>query len=198
VLDGHQGFRLGQNWIVHYPVRGYTPGGGPPSTGAPGLDRLNRLPAAAAEAALRRCCASRRWAAAVAAGRPYPSAGALHQAAERSWWSLEPADWLEAFAAHPRIGERDHADATPRREQSGVAGASSATLAALAEGNRRYEERFRHGFLVFASGRTADELLADLRRRLAADPETELRVAAGEQAKITRLRLERLLAGAPS
>jgi OHCU decarboxylase len=160
----------------------------------PGLDRLNRLPAAAAEAALRECCASRRWAAAVAAGRPYPSALALHEAAERAWWSLEPADWLEAFAAHPRIGERERADTTARREQSGVAGAPAETLAALAEGNRRYEERFGHVFLVCASGRGADDLLAELHGRLDAEPGAELRVAAGEQAKITRLRLERLLA----
>jgi 2-oxo-4-hydroxy-4-carboxy-5-ureidoimidazoline decarboxylase len=168
-----------------------------PAASTPGLARLNGLPAEAAEAALRACCASGRWAAAVAAGRPYATPAALHQTAGRAWWALETADWLEAFAAHPRIGERERADAAARREQAGVVGAPAETLAALADGNRRYEERFGHVFLVFASGRGADELLAELRRRLEADPEEELRAAAGEQAKITRLRLERLIGGEP-
>jgi OHCU decarboxylase len=158
-----------------------------------GLDHLNRLSSAEAEAALRGCCASGRWAAAVAAGRPYASPAALLDAAERDWWALEPADWLEAFAAHPRIGERGVAEERARREQAGVAGASAATRAALAEGNRRYEERFGFVFLICASGKSADEMLAALRRRLAGDPADELRTAAGEQAAITRLRLEALL-----
>jgi OHCU decarboxylase len=158
-----------------------------------GLDRLNRHPREAAEAALLACCGSRRWAALVAAGRPYATPEALHEAAERTWWSLGEADWREAFAAHPRIGEREVADRTARREQRGVAGAPAAMLAALAEGNRRYEERFGHVFLIFATGRTAGEMLAALRERLANDAATELRTAAGEQARITRLRLERLV-----
>lgn len=157
------------------------------------LNHLNGLPAAEAEAALRGCCASARWAAAVAAGRPYPGAAALLDAAERAWWALEPGDWLEAFAAHPRIGERDVAEERARQEQAGVAGSSPSTMAALAEGNRRYEERFGHVFLVCAAGRSGDELLAALRRRLASDPASELRTAAREQAAITRLRLEALL-----
>lgn len=156
------------------------------------LDRLNRLPAAEADTALLACCASRPWAATVAGGRPYPTPEALYDAAERAWWSLDEADWQEAFAAHPRIGERP-AEATARREQAGISGASAETLAALASGNRFYEERFDRVFLICASGRTADEMLAALRERLGNDPGTELRTAAGEQAKITRLRLERLL-----
>jgi len=157
------------------------------------LDRLNRLPAGAAEAELLDCCRSRRWAAEVAAGRPYPTPDTLHAAADAAWWRLDAADWDEAFAAHPRIGERDRAGAAARREQAGVAGAPAATLAALADGNRRYEARFGRVFLVCATGRSAGDLLAELERRLGNDPETELRVAAGEQAAITRLRLERLL-----
>ena len=156
------------------------------------LDRLNRFPAAEADTALLACCASRPWAATVAAGRPYRTPEALYDAAERAWWSLDEADWQEAFAAHPRIGERP-AEATARREQAGISGASAETLAALASGNRLYEERFDRVFLICASGRTADEMLAALRERLGNDPGTELRTAAGEQAKITRLRLERLL-----
>jgi N-carbamoyl-L-amino-acid hydrolase len=156
------------------------------------VERLDRLDADLALVELLACCGSRRWAAEVAAGRPYGSAEALLAAADRAWWALARSDWLEAFAAHPRIGDRE-AGGLARREQSGVAGALPETLAALADGNRRYEERFGHVFLVFAAGRSAEELLADLHRRLDAEPEAELRTAAGEQARITRLRLERLL-----
>lgn len=156
-----------------------------------GLERLNRLPRADAERELLACCGSRRWAAALAAGRPHPTRQALFDAAERTWWALDEPDWAEAFAAHPRIGAPDGAAA--RREQAGVATADPATLAALEDGNRRYEGRFGHVFLVFASGRGAGELLRLLEARLRNDPDTELGVAAGEQARITRLRLERLL-----
>ena len=151
------------------------------------LQRLNELTQTEAERELLACCGSRRWAAVVSAGRPYPTARALQRAADQEWWALAEADWQEAFAAHPRIG------ATARGEQAGVAAAPPDTLAALAEGNRRYEERFGRVFLVRAAGRSAAEMLALLRQRLDSDPATELRVAAGEQAEITRLRLERLL-----
>jgi 2-oxo-4-hydroxy-4-carboxy-5-ureidoimidazoline decarboxylase len=124
-------------------------------------------------------------------GLPYANDVALHGAAEREWWNLERADWLEAFAAHPRIGERG-ADAWSRREQRGVDGAAEAVRRALEQGNRDYEARFGHVYLVCASGRGAMELLADLRHRLGNEPEHELRIAAGEQAKITALRLETL------
>jgi OHCU decarboxylase len=159
-----------------------------------GLDRLNRLAAAEAERELLACCGSRRWAAQVAAARPHASLGDVLDTAERTWWALDRADWDEAFAAHPRIGERDGAGPTARREQQGVAAADAGTLAALAEGNRRYEERFHRVFLLCATGRTAEEMLRELRRRLGNDDASELREAAGEQARITRLRLERLLA----
>jgi beta-ureidopropionase / N-carbamoyl-L-amino-acid hydrolase len=158
------------------------------------LVRLNALTPADAVRELRDCCASARWAAAVAAGRPYPAVRALYAAADAAWWALGEPDWHEAFAAHPRIGERHHPDDRAQREQRGVDGASPETLAALAEGNRRYEERFGRVFLVRADGRGAGEMLALLRQRLDNDPATELRIAAGEQARITRLRLERLLA----
>jgi beta-ureidopropionase / N-carbamoyl-L-amino-acid hydrolase len=158
------------------------------------LHRLDALTPRQAEHELLACCGSRRWAAAMAASRPFPTARALYAAADREWWAMTSTDWLEAFAAHPRIGDGHTADAAARAEQRGVADAPPATLAALAEGNRRYEERFGRVFLVRAGGRSAGEMLALLRQRLDNDPETELRVAAGEQARITRLRLERLLA----
>ncbi|HKA11318.1 MAG TPA: 2-oxo-4-hydroxy-4-carboxy-5-ureidoimidazoline decarboxylase [Candidatus Dormibacteraeota bacterium] len=158
-----------------------------------GLKRLNQLTRAEAEAELRACCASRRWAVAIASGRPYATSAALYDAAEQAWWSLDESDWLEAFAAHPRIGQLEAADPRARREQARVAAASADTLAVLAEANRAYEEQFGRVFLICASGRSADEMLASLRERLNNDAKTELRIAAGEQARITRSRLERLV-----
>jgi allantoicase len=157
---------------------------------------LDLLPAGQAEAELLACCASRAWARRLAAGRPYGGFPALVAAADAVWAGLDPQDWLEAFTAHPRIGERRPAG-DPRRwsagEQAGAAGADAVVLDALAEGNRAYEQRFGRVFLICATGRSAAEMLADLRRRLGNDPETELRVAAEEQRKITRLRLDKLV-----
>ena len=160
---------------------------------------LNGLPESAARAELVRCCASSRWTQAMVAARPFASDGAVLAAADRAWWALGPDDWLEAFAAHPRIGDRASADprhaATrewSRREQAGAATADDGVRAALAAGNAEYERRFGHVFLIRAAGRSADEILAALRRRLENDPDAELREAAGEQATIIRLRLERL------
>ena len=158
-----------------------------------GLVRLNQATSPEAEREFLACCASRRWAAAMTAGRPYPSARALQEAAGREWWALTADDWTEAFAAHPRIGDHGPDGGAARDEQRGVDDAGAETLAALAEGNRRYEERFGRVFLVRATSRSAEEMLVLLHQRLGNDPETELRVAAGEQASITRLRLERLL-----
>ena len=141
---------------------------------------LDGLSEDAARAVLARCCSARRWVEQVLA-------------AERFWWALGREDWLEAFAGHPRIGART-TDAAARREQAGVDGATAATRAALALGNRMYEERFGHVFLICATGKSADEMLGALRDRLGNDPITELRIAAGEQAKITRLRLEKAAA----
>jgi 2-oxo-4-hydroxy-4-carboxy-5-ureidoimidazoline decarboxylase len=152
---------------------------------------INGLTGEAARTALTRCCASTQWVQRMLAGRPYAGDPQLFQAAEREWWALDRADWLEAFAAHPRIGERA-SDAWSRAEQSGVTRAGADLRLALREENGAYERRFGHVFLVCATGRGAAELLADLKARLANDPDTELRVAAGEQAKITRLRLEKL------
>jgi len=169
-------------------------------SGAQGVARyVNALSEPDARQQLYRCCASRRWVAAMAAGRPYGDDDAVLAAADRVWWALAPDDWREAFAAHPRIGDRAATDPRhastrdwSRAEQAGTAAADAATLAALAEGNRLYAERFGHVFLIAAAGRTAEEMLVALRRRLRNDPDTELREAAAEHATITRLRLERL------
>ena len=162
-------------------------------------DHLNALSESRAREDLLKCCASSRWTRAMTAARPFAHDAAVLAAADRAWWALGPDDWLEAFAAHPRIGDRASADprhaATrdwSRREQAGAATPDAGVRAALAAGNAEYERRFGHVFLIRAAGRSADEILAELRRRLGNDPDAELREAAAEQATITRLRLERL------
>lgn len=169
-------------------------------SGTPGLARLNRLAPAEAERELLTCCGSRRWAARMAAARQFATLDDALARADAVWWDLEPADWLEAFRAHPRIGERKaEAGQTEREagwsrgEQAGVDSAADATRRALAEGNAEYERRFGHIYIVCATGLTADEMLSRLRRRLQNDPDTEIRVAAEEQRKITDLRLRKML-----
>ena len=163
------------------------------------LSRLHERPAAEAAAELLRCCGSSRWAEALALRRPFADPASLYAAADAVWWDLEPADWREAFAHHPRIGERDlgarfaSTAQWAEGEQAGARGAPEELLAALAEANQAYEERFSYVFIVCATGKSAAEMLALLLERLAHLPVDEIRIAAGEQAKITRLRLEKLL-----
>jgi OHCU decarboxylase len=158
------------------------------------IDRFNEMPDSEAVGKLYASFASVRWAERVASGRPYRDFESLMEASDKAWSDLVPSDWLAALAAHPRIGERGgHAPESSEREQAGVRSAPPETMAALAEQNRRYEARFGHVFLISAAGRTADEILAELRRRLSNDPATEVAVAADEHRKITRLRLERML-----
>lgn len=153
---------------------------------------LNRLPESVAVRVLAGCCASRRWAERVAAGRPYPGPDDLYRAADRVLLDLDDSDVDEALAAHPRIGDRP-TGADSRREQAGVADASEATRAALADANRAYEAKFGHVYLVCATGKSADELLAIVRSRLDNDPATERGVLRGELAAINNLRLRQLL-----
>jgi OHCU decarboxylase len=163
-------------------------------SGLRGLDRFNRLSDEEATQELLAVCHSRRWAAQVAAGRPYADLEALQRAADQVWLGLGPDDWREAFAAHPRIGEGGGASPeASRREQAGVGGAGQDVKERLARGNAAYEARFGHVFLISAAGRDATEILAALTERLGNDPATELRVAADEHRRITRLRLERLM-----
>lgn len=165
------------------------------------LGVLNALPEAEKTARFLRCCGSTRWAKAMAKRGPFTSLTHLLGAADESFWKLGDGDWLEAFTHHPEIGadvaklrEKFAATATwSTGEQAGITGASEATLEALAKGNRDYKERFGHVFLVCATGKTAEEMLALLEERIDNPPENELRIAAGEQAKITQLRLKKLL-----
>jgi 2-oxo-4-hydroxy-4-carboxy-5-ureidoimidazoline decarboxylase len=150
------------------------------------ITEFDELPVAEAERELRAVCAAPRWAREVAAGGPYATVEALQAAAEAA---LTDADLDEAMAGHPRIGDRAAGGAS-RREQSGVASADAAVLTALAEGNRAYEERFGHVYLVCATGRSAEDLLATLRDRLGNDAVTERKVALRELAAINRIRIE--------
>lgn len=155
---------------------------------------FNELKKKEAIGALLLVCHSRKWATQVAAGRPYDDVDSLLVAADKTWMALEPQDWLEALDAHPRIGERGGKSAEfSKQEQAGVGNAGQDVQSAIAAGNAAYEERFGHVFLISAAGRSADEILAALTDRLGNDPDTELRVAAEEHRRITRLRIERLL-----
>jgi len=180
-------------------------------------DRLTRLDALSepeAIAAFLRCCGSQRWAEAMARGRPYADEPALRAAAERAFAPLSRADWLEAFSHHPRIGDRASLAArfpgTPSEwpadfrvqaagwsasEQGGVRDAGEDVLDGLLRGNREYEARFGHIFIVCATGKSAPEMLALLRERLPNDADGELEIAAAEQRKITAIRLTKLLEG---
>ena len=161
---------------------------------------LNTLEADEAKAALLRCCGSEVWADALLAARPFADDTTLMLAADEVWWSLREEEWLAAFGHHPRIGEdperlRRRFGATAEwagGEQSGVAGAGEEVLSALLKGNEDYEARFGHVFLICATGLSATQMLGALQRRLTNDPARERLVAAGEQAKITRLRLHKL------
>ncbi len=165
-----------------------------------GLVRLNASDDAEATRELLKCCGSQAWARAMSSRRPFADVEELLTAADEVWWSLGTRDWHEAFASHPKIGARESAKtqdaqaaAWSEQEQAGARAAEQATLDELAEANRVYEEKFAHIFIVCATGKTAAQMLALLRARLANDPGVELRNAADEQRKITRLRLAKLL-----
>jgi allantoicase len=166
-----------------------------------GLDRFNSLADKKAAAALLDCCGSQEWVRRMLASRPFLSADELTQAADEIWNSLSRKEWLRAFRHHPRIGGKKaqskqsaNAGKWSAKEQSGVAPAARDTRAALAAANRAYEAEFGHIFIICATGKSAEEIQQELQRRLGNDRETELRTAAEEQRKITRLRLEKLLA----
>ncbi|MCP4872952.1 MAG: allantoicase [Proteobacteria bacterium] len=173
----------------------------PEAESDPDLSVINDARPRDARHLFERCCGATRWVEAMVAGRPYVSRAHLQGAAEAVWWTLDDADWLEAFTHHPRIGSdmeslrarfRGTADLSAS-EQAGVGQASELTLKALAKGNVDYEDRYGFLFIVCATGKSAPEMLALLRDRLDHDVGVERRLAAAEQAKITRIRLNGLL-----
>jgi allantoicase len=166
-----------------------------------GLIALNATTVEDAKAAFKKCCGSTKWAEAMTARRPFEDVPALMRIGERIWWSLGEADHREAFAAHPKIGHQappksDDPETTgrwSRDEQKSTASASSSTLEELADVNRAYEQKHGFIFIVCATGRSTEAMLDDCRKRLARSQTDELRTAAEEQAKITRLRLAKLM-----
>jgi len=164
------------------------------------IQELNTLSTSDAAALFRQCCNAGQWVEEMVAGRPYGDAQTLTAAAERVFRSLSGEDWKEAFAGHPKIGElkdlRMKFPETARMseaEQSGLSRSSEQLLADLATANERYERKFGYIFIVCATGKGADEMLALLIDRLNNQPDAEIRVAAHEQEKITQLRLKKIV-----
>ena len=162
--------------------------------------RWNALSADEAAREVLPCCGSRAWAEKLAAQRPYLSPESFFAASDAVWLALHEADWQEAFDSHPRIGQR-HAEAATAQSLSWSSGEQSAAMAsqddvaklALAEANREYEAKFGRIFLICASGKSTEEILAALRERMSKTPRQELREAVEQQRQITRLRLRRWL-----
>ncbi len=163
------------------------------------LEHFNQLPPAEAAAAILPCNGSQAWAEGMAAQRPFDTPFDLTCTADRVWNNLAEADWQQAFDSHPRIGEHKAKAATEQSlkwssgEQS-AAQLNEDTQTALAAANREYDAKFGRIFIVCATGKTAEQMLAILRQRLSNDPATELREAAEQQRQITQLRLRKWLA----
>jgi OHCU decarboxylase len=164
------------------------------------LEELNNLPASDATQVFSQCCAAQNWVQQMVAARSFANVEELINTAERIWRTMSEADFLEAFEAHPQIGNVDtlrakyaNTKALAAGEQSSVVVASEQTLQNLAQGNRDYLEKFGFIFIVFATGKSADQMLALLQARLPNGRSTEIKNAAEEQRKITDLRLRKLL-----
>ena len=164
------------------------------------LAQLDAMPDTEAAFKLAACCGSSKWVAAMVARRPYRTRDELLAVSDDVARSLGPEDWLEAFAYHPRIGERKSAAtassvaaAWASSEQAASSTASIATREALALANVEYEQRFGYIFIICANGRSAGDILAELRKRIRNEADDELAIAAAEQQQITRDRLEKLI-----
>ncbi|MGH3656436.1 MAG: 2-oxo-4-hydroxy-4-carboxy-5-ureidoimidazoline decarboxylase [Micromonosporaceae bacterium] len=162
-----------------------------------GLDRFNASPADQARRDLAGCCATARFTGPVTTGRPYPDRVSLRAAVDAALADLDWPDVAEALDAHPRIGERAAGDgreaAWSAAEQSAAAAGDADVRQRIRDGNVAYEQRFGHVFLICATGRGSQEILADLLARLGNDPAKERQVVRDELRKIVHLRLERLL-----
>lgn len=165
-----------------------------------GVGAIDALPSDDARARFLACCGSRAWADAMIAARPFGDRATLHANADAAWSAVDRDAWLEAFAAHPRIGARRDVEkktgverAWSSSEQAGAAHASDAVKAQIAQENEAYEARFGFVFLICATGKSADEMLAACRARLANTRDDELAIAAEEQRKILHLRLDKLV-----
>lgn len=164
------------------------------------LEQLNNLTRAELINELLKACGSKRWAERLADARPFHDADSLLRTSDRIWWGLDASDWLEAFGHHPKIGERKAAEDVSEdarrwseEEQASVRSAAEETMSELTAANREYERKFGFIFIVCATGRSTEEMLALLKDRLKNDADRELRIAAEEQRRITHIRLKKLL-----
>lgn len=164
------------------------------------LARWNELQPAEAATEISSCCGASAWADEMVSKRPFEDEMDVLITADQVWRGLKASDWLDAFRSHPKIGASQavqpkgtSSTAWSKQEQKSVAMASDELKGDLAEGNREYEERFGFIFIVCATGKSALEILAILRRRLQNGKEIELREAAEEQRQITQLRLKKWL-----
>lgn len=161
---------------------------------------LNNLSEQESRLAFETCCVSPRWIEGMMASRPFSSDEAVFEQAQTIWDSLEEADFLAAFEGHPQIGDVStlrakfaNTAAKAGHEQSGMNSADEAVLQEMMALNKTYLDNFGFIFIVCATGKSASEMLALIRDRVNNDRATELAIAAGEQAKITKIRLEKLL-----
>jgi 2-oxo-4-hydroxy-4-carboxy-5-ureidoimidazoline decarboxylase len=164
------------------------------------LARWNKLASSEAAKEISPCCGSLVWVEGMTSKRPFDDEASLLISSDEVWRNLRSSDWLDAFKSHPRIGESRADVSTGTRsanwseqEQKDVAVAQGDIKRRLAEGNRAFEEKFGHIFIVCATGKSAAEILAILERRLQNGKEVELREAAEEQRQITQLRLKKWL-----
>ncbi len=165
-----------------------------------GIDRINQLPADEVRKALLDCCGSRAWVDQMLAQRPFADDAQLFENADRIWARLGRKEWLRAFRHHPPIGSKrakskqsNAARQMSAGEQSAATKSSPETLKVMQAANQAYQATFGHVFLICATGKSADDILKSLQVRLSNSSDTELRVAAEENRKITQLRLEKLL-----
>lgn len=156
------------------------------------LQELNQEDETIIRESLKHCCGSEAWAERMITSRPFADVGALLSASDSAWNSLAASDWLQAFAQHPKIGQKS-ASQWSKEEQRGMQQASSATAVKMNQLNAEYERKFGWIFIVCATGKSADELLVLISARVQNDPDSELRIAAEEQSKITKLRLQKLI-----
>lgn len=154
------------------------------------LENFNSAPREEAVAVVKPALDIARWIDAIVDGRPYQSVDQIVAAAGTVAAPLAEAEIDGALAHHPRIGEKPQGDtaeaAHSRREQPGV---DADAAAALAAGNKAYEEKFDRVYLVRAAGRSAEEILALLQERLGNTPEQELAVVVQQLREIAALRL---------
>jgi len=162
--------------------------------------KLNELSREEATELFSKCCGAKKWVIEMTAARPFKTDEDIMLRTEQIWNSLDVSDWLEAFKHHPKIGDikslREKYSSTKQfaeKEQSGINKASPEIIEDLSRLNAEYEKKFGYIFIVCATGKSADEMLSMIKRRITNDPQTEIRIAMEEQNKITKIRLEKLL-----